>query len=783
MKLIFTIFSMVSLMVLGYGQPIKKVFIEEGSGTWCTNCPRGDVYVRELTKKYPGQFVFVTVHLSDPMEIKEYADAVPFTGIPAGWFDRSSIYTLLPFTDLDSDMAAHLSKEAPAEVTVQTGWNADTREITIKVSAEMAGNLSGDFRLAAIVVEDGVTGTGPQYDQVNIYSGGALGPMGGYENLPNPVPASRMVYNHVARHLAGGINGAENSLPADLNAGQSYSYVYKYVLPEDYNEEYVKVAGLLIDANKGTVLNAGQSSYLNGSDNARPFFHSVPQESAFVGLDYQYVIITHDPDFDSLTITQTGDLPEGISFKDEGNGTAQLYGKPTVTGTFPITLKLSDGRHEIEQSFILEVSDAKEDWIQVGKPGFSTFEATSISLKINKEGTAYVLAADISGKNIVVYSKDKNTEPWKQLGGVIKGDVFHSSMTLSDQGFPVVFSDKKVVGWNGTEWKAIGTDLPGSACIYPAIVTAGDGTLYLVYFDIDKSTLTFKFDGSNWQPLGTVDKKYTVWNQFKTDFAGRPMLIYGTEGVNISYSKVAILDNDQWVVQGGGYIEPASQTYFYHDAVASSTGNIYAGLTIGAAEQGLNIYQLKDDKWELIKANVSGGASNYCNLNVGLGGKLIATFRDGKNDNKVSAMMYDGIEWQYLGRPGFTNASSYISMAIDPEGNPWVAYQDFGANKRLSVKKYINLVSSVKNPKNEEPAIWLFPNPTNGEFTLRYSAGSHYRIFDICGKTLIKGTLHQAGTNQTIKEQTIDAGNLGSGIYFITVEQGGLSKTLKFIKL
>jgi hypothetical protein len=122
-------------------------------------------------------------------------------------------------------------------------------------------------------------------------------------------------------------------------------------------------------------------------------------------------------------------------------------------------------------------------------------------------------------------------------------------------------------------------------------------------------------------------------------------------------------------------------------------------------------------------------------------------------------------------------------MAIDPEGNPWVAYQDFGANKRLSVKKYINLVSSVKNPKNEEPAIWLFPNPTNGEFTLRYSAGSHYRIFDICGKTLIKGTLHQAGTNQTIKEQTIDAGNLGSGIYFITVERGGLSKTLKFIKL
>ena len=39
------------------------------------------------------------------------------------------------------------------------------------------------------------------YNQVNAYAGNALGPMGGFESLPNPVPAAQMVYDHVARVL------------------------------------------------------------------------------------------------------------------------------------------------------------------------------------------------------------------------------------------------------------------------------------------------------------------------------------------------------------------------------------------------------------------------------------------------------------------------------------------------------------------------------------------------------------------------------------------------------
>ena len=122
--------------------------------------------------------------------------------------------------------------------------------------------LSGNYALAGIVVESGITGPPPSYDQSNSYSGGDEGPMGGYEDLPNPVPATRMVYNHVGRHLLGGYNGDAASLPMTLEDGQTYSHTYSYTLPEGFNEEYVYVVGLMINQSTGEILNAGGSTIL-----------------------------------------------------------------------------------------------------------------------------------------------------------------------------------------------------------------------------------------------------------------------------------------------------------------------------------------------------------------------------------------------------------------------------------------------------------------------------------------------------------------------------------------
>lgn len=47
--------------------------------------------------------------------------------------------------------------------------------------------------------------------------------------------------------------------------------------------------------------------------------------------------------FPTATLSQTGTLPPGVTFEDNGDGTAALSGAPTAAGTFPITVRATNG--------------------------------------------------------------------------------------------------------------------------------------------------------------------------------------------------------------------------------------------------------------------------------------------------------------------------------------------------------------------------------------------------------------------------------------------------------
>ena len=81
---------------------------------------------------------------------------------------------------------------------------------------------SGNYGVGLILVEDGVTGTGNGYNQSNAYSGGGNGPMGGYEDLPSSVPASLMVYDHVARGILPSYDGYTGAYTTPAQANDSF---------------------------------------------------------------------------------------------------------------------------------------------------------------------------------------------------------------------------------------------------------------------------------------------------------------------------------------------------------------------------------------------------------------------------------------------------------------------------------------------------------------------------------------------------------------------------------
>lgn len=235
----------------------RTVFIEEATGTWCGWCPRGAVYMDIMAEDYPNTTFLSAVHNSDPMEVPVYDNGIGplIGGYPSGLVDRT-------FNDVDpSSFPANyeLAIEVPSIVEMNgstASYDYNTGMMTIDIDCKFTTSVSGDYRLNVVVVEDGVTGTSNGYNQVNYYSGGNAGPMGGYENLSDPVPAVDMVYDHVARAILGGFNGTAGSLPADIDYNVVNEYTYTWEVDEDYDVSNMHVGILVINNETGQIENA-----------------------------------------------------------------------------------------------------------------------------------------------------------------------------------------------------------------------------------------------------------------------------------------------------------------------------------------------------------------------------------------------------------------------------------------------------------------------------------------------------------------------------------------------
>jgi hypothetical protein len=245
--------------------PEKRVLIEEATGTWCGYCPRGAVYTEQIDTVHQDYAIVVAVHNSDPMANAAYDAGIGtlIGGYPSGCVDRKS--NDVDPTNFEATYQDRINDVSPADVGVSATYNAVTRQVDINVSTTFAANLTSDFRLNAVIVEDDVTGTTSGYAQVNYYSGAATALVGAglnWQTAPDPVPAASMHYNFVGRDILGGFDGQPGSLPSSVSASTTYYYTFNYTLPATWDETKIRVIGMLQDASTGHVLNSIRSPYL-----------------------------------------------------------------------------------------------------------------------------------------------------------------------------------------------------------------------------------------------------------------------------------------------------------------------------------------------------------------------------------------------------------------------------------------------------------------------------------------------------------------------------------------
>lgn len=237
--------------------PGKIVVGEEATGTWCPWCTRGTVFMDRYEEDFGDYWAGIAVHNNDPMVVTDYDAAIGplIGGYPSSLVDRGGE---VDPSAMSTDFYSRLQTAPVATINNSSVWDATTRELTVTVEADFASAANNNYRLACVLTEDGVTGTTADYDQANAYAGGTNGEMGGYELLPNPVPAAQMVYDHVARDIAPDFDGDPNSFPATVNAGEQHSVTFTFTIPQEWNISLMHIIGLLIDPN-GQIDNAGKS--------------------------------------------------------------------------------------------------------------------------------------------------------------------------------------------------------------------------------------------------------------------------------------------------------------------------------------------------------------------------------------------------------------------------------------------------------------------------------------------------------------------------------------------
>jgi len=255
----------------------RNVVYEEGTGTWCGWCVRGIAGLKDMAHYHnDGSWIGIAVHhgtpsTADPMQTTDgYSDFIvsKVSGFPNGVINRHASEVDPGYQTLEDAYNTELAKIPLAKVDItNVSWTTN-RHMNIEVEAKFALDLNNaDYKLSLIIVENNVTGTTSGYDQHNYYSSSAnnidLTDWEGinYKNLPDPIPAAQMVYNHVGRAIVGDIDGVNGSIPANITYNSPYSYTFSYNLPTYINENNVELVAIIIDGNTGEIVNGKQVAF------------------------------------------------------------------------------------------------------------------------------------------------------------------------------------------------------------------------------------------------------------------------------------------------------------------------------------------------------------------------------------------------------------------------------------------------------------------------------------------------------------------------------------------
>jgi type IX secretion system substrate protein/outer membrane protein Omp28 len=263
---------LIALTVTRGNAQTKSILLEEFSGAHCGQCPMGNYMLDSMINKYPS-VIGVSLHAYSSPDAMFFAQVDTIgtayaPGAPLGAIDRiynsTFGYVAIYHNAWDAAIQNRLLQPVQLSVGLVSTWNSITRNISATITTTLISNLpSGDYRFNLYIVEDSVTGSGPGYDQVNLYDTQAGNPFYGMGN-----PIIGYFHRHVVRAILPSAWGIAGIIPSSPLSGQAFSYPVNYTLPANINENRVSLVAFVskyTSAHTGDeALNAVQSKLIGG---------------------------------------------------------------------------------------------------------------------------------------------------------------------------------------------------------------------------------------------------------------------------------------------------------------------------------------------------------------------------------------------------------------------------------------------------------------------------------------------------------------------------------------
>lgn len=239
----------------------RNPLIDKTTGTWCNNCPDGEIFMKPIKKRYADSLIAINAHYNDPMACTDY-----FNGLYQWIFnlpttivnrDRETI-TNLSMAKFDyTNLYAGLDAETIAEVSANAVYNESETSVSISSSVRFAkdiDNSTDNYKLGyALVEKDVFQPENYGYMQQNSTALRAEE----FYLLPTLIPQDLMVYHDVSREGSTAFKGVDNSLPQAIAVNEDITFDYTLDIPTSViDKNNLDAVVFIIDRETDIVMNA-----------------------------------------------------------------------------------------------------------------------------------------------------------------------------------------------------------------------------------------------------------------------------------------------------------------------------------------------------------------------------------------------------------------------------------------------------------------------------------------------------------------------------------------------